>query len=65
MSLSTHCLGHIMTGSFEGSGNQYMQLVKVLYCKLPINSKQLLVMRHLTHYTARRVKTCNKKIYNN
>ena len=36
-----HCTGHIMTGSFMGRGNQYIQLVKVLYCKLPINSKQL------------------------
>ena len=24
-----------------GRGNQYIQLVKVVYCKLPINSKQL------------------------
>ena len=28
-------------GSWKGGGNQYIQLVKVLYCKLPINSKQL------------------------
>ena len=41
MSLSTHCIGHIITGSFMGRGNQYIQLVKVLYCKLPTNSKQL------------------------
>ena len=40
-SLSTHCIGHIMTGSFMGRGNQYIQLVKVLYCKLPTNGKQL------------------------
>ena len=39
--LSTHCIGHIMTGSFMGRGNQYTQLVKFLYCKLPTNSKQL------------------------
>ena len=24
-----------MTGSWKGRGNQYIQLVKVLYCKLP------------------------------
>ena len=31
-----------MTGSWEGIGNQYIQLVKVLYCKLLTNGKQLL-----------------------
>ena len=36
-----HCTGHITTGSWKGRGNQYIQLVKVLYCKLPINGKQL------------------------
>ena len=36
-----HYTGHITTGSWKGRGNQYMQLVKVLYCKLPTNSKQL------------------------
>ena len=41
MSLSTHCIGHITTGSFMGRGNQYIQLVKVLYCKLPTNDKEL------------------------
>ena len=30
-----------MTGSFVGRGNQYIQLVKVLYCKLPTIGKQL------------------------
>ena len=28
-------------GSFVGRGNQYIQLVKVLDCKLPTNGKQL------------------------
>ena len=28
-------------GSWKGIGNQYIQLVKVLYCKLPTNGKQL------------------------
>ena len=28
-------------GSFTGRENQYIQLVKVLYCKLPTNDKQL------------------------
>ena len=36
-----HCTGHITTGSWKGIGNQYIQLVKVLYCKLPTNGKQL------------------------
>ena len=35
------CTGYITTGSFVGRGNQYIQLVKVLYCKLPTISKQL------------------------
>ena len=35
------CTGHITTGSWKGRGNQYIQLVKVLYCKLPTNGKQL------------------------
>ena len=30
-----------MTGNFMGRGNQYIQLVRVLYCKLLTNSKQL------------------------
>ena len=36
-----HRTGHITTGSWKGRGNQYIQLVKVLYCKLPTNGKQL------------------------
>ena len=36
-----HCTGHITTGSWKGRGNQYIQLVKVLYCKLQTNGKQL------------------------
>ena len=36
-----HCTGHITTGSWKGRGNQYIQFVKVLYCKLPTNGKQL------------------------
>ena len=36
-----HCTGHITTGSWKGRGNQYIQLVKVLYCQLPNNGKQL------------------------
>ena len=34
-----HCTGHITMGSWEGRGNQYIQLV--LYCKLQTNGKQL------------------------
>ena len=36
-----HCTGHITMGSWKGRGNQYIQFVWVLYCKLPTNSKQL------------------------
>ena len=36
-----HCTGHIMTGSWKGRGNQYIQFVRILYCKLPTNGKQL------------------------
>ena len=30
-----------MTGSWKGRGNQNIQFVRVLYCKLPTNGKQL------------------------
>ena len=30
-----------MTGSWEGRGNQYIQLVNILYCKLLTNGKQI------------------------
>ena len=30
-----------MTGSWKGRGNQYIQFVRVLFCKLPTNGKQL------------------------
>ena len=36
-----HCTGHIRTGSCKGRGSQYIQLVKVLCCKLLTNGKQL------------------------
>ena len=36
-----HCTGHIMTGSWKGRGNQYIQFIRVLYCKLSTNDKQL------------------------
>ena len=36
-----HCTGHITMGSWKGRGNQYIQFVKVLYCKLPTNGEQL------------------------
>ena len=36
-----HCAGHITMGSWKGRGNQYIQFVRVLYCKLPTNGKQL------------------------
>ena len=36
-----HCTGHITTGSWKGRGNQYIEFVRVQYCKLPTNGKQL------------------------
>ena len=36
-----HCIGHITIGSWEGRGNQRIQFVKVLYCKVPIKDKNL------------------------
>ena len=36
-----HCTGHITTSSWKGRGNQYIQFVRVVYCKLPTNGKQL------------------------
>ena len=27
------CIGYIVTDSWKGGGNQYIQLVKLLYCK--------------------------------
>ena len=36
-----HCTGHITTGSWKARGNKYVQFVRVLYCKLPTNGKQL------------------------
>ena len=40
-----HCTSHITTGSLKGRGNQYIQFVKVLYCKLLTNGKQLPVFQ--------------------
>ena len=36
-----HCTGHITTGSWKGRGNQYIQFIRDLYCKLQTNGKQL------------------------
>ena len=36
-----HCTGHITMGSWKGRGNEYVQFVRVLYCKLPTNGEQL------------------------
>ena len=36
-----HCTGDVTTGSWKGRGNQYIQFIRVLYCKLPTNGKQL------------------------
>ena len=35
-----------MMGSFVGRGNQYIQLVKVVYCKLPTIGMQLPTFSH-------------------
>ena len=44
--LFQHCTGHITMGSFVGRGNQYIQLVKFLYCKLSTVGKQLPTFPH-------------------
>ena len=36
-----HCTGHITMGSWKGRGNQYIEFVRDLYCKLLTNGKQL------------------------
>ena len=36
-----HCTGHMMAGSWKGRGQQYIQFIRVLYCKLLTNGKQL------------------------
>ena len=41
-----HCTGHITMVSFIGRGNQYIQLVKVLYCTLQTIGKQLPTFPH-------------------
>ena len=41
-----HCTGHITIGSFVGRENLYIQLVNVLYCKLPTICKQLPTFPH-------------------
>ena len=46
--------GHIMTGSFMGRRNLYIQLVKVLYCKLPSVGKQLPTFPHMVWGLKRR-----------
>ena len=35
------CTGQTTMGNFVGTGNQYIQLVKFLYCKLSKISKQI------------------------
>ena len=36
-----HCTDHITMGSWKGRGNQYIEFIRVLYCKLLTNDKQL------------------------
>ena len=36
-----HCTGHITMGSWKGRGNQYLQFVRVMYCNLLTNGKQV------------------------
>ena len=36
-----HSTGHITKGSWKGRGNQYIEFVRVLYCKLLTNGKHL------------------------
>ena len=36
-----HCIGHITMGRWKGRGNQYIEFVRDVYCKLLTNGKQL------------------------
>ena len=36
-----HFTGHITTTSWNVTGNQYIELIRDVYCKLPTNGKQL------------------------
>ena len=36
-----HSTGHITTTSWNVTGNQYIELIRDVYCKLPTNGKQL------------------------
>ena len=49
-----HCTGHITMSSFVGRGNQFIQLVKVLYCKLLTNGKKLPTFPHMVQGLDRR-----------
>ena len=44
-----HCTDYITMGSFMGRGNQYIQLVKVLYCNLPTNGKGVSLLLEFLH----------------
>ena len=48
---------HITMGSFMGTGNQFIQLVKVLYCTLVVIGKKIPAFPHmvrgLNHRTQR------------
>ena len=48
-----HCTDHIMMGRFLARGNQYVQLVKVLFCKLPTICKKLQSLTQGMNTTAR------------
>ena len=41
VNIAFNTVGHVTMGSFMGRRNQCIQLVKVLYCKLPTSGKQL------------------------
>ena len=41
-----YLIGNIVRSNWKGRGNQYIQLVKILYCKLPAVGKQLSTFPH-------------------
>ena len=43
-----------MTSSFKATGNQYVQLVMVLHCKLPNISKKLPSFPHILNHQPQR-----------
>ena len=55
-------LAHFVMGSFVGRGNQYIQLVKILYCKLQTIGKQLQSFPHKVWGLNHRPQRCEASV---